>query len=100
MSDKIRLKKEDSFLINKRRMIGVDENGYRVGESHHNAKLSDAEVDLIRDLHEEGMIGYRALARHFGCSRDTIAAICQYRRRTATPDRYKVDKTVCVNPKE
>lgn len=36
---------------------------------------------MVRLLHDEGMAGYRAIAGYFGVSRDTVAAICQYRRR-------------------
>lgn len=59
-----------------------------VGESHGHAKLSNEEVELIRTLHEEGFVGYRALARAFGVSRSTIQSICNYRRRSTTAARY------------
>ena len=50
-------------------------------------KLSDGEVELIRRLHAEypyghcGHLGYRKLAVLFGVHKQTIASICQFRRR-------------------
>ena len=69
-------------------MIGVNEHGYRVGQDHQNAKLSDREADLIRQLHKQGM-GYQRLADKFGVCKSTIASICKYQRRGQTPVRWK-----------
>ena len=72
--------------MKKRKMfvVQVGETGYPVGESHHRAKLSDSDVNLIRDLHEEYEFGYKKLAFVFEVSRDTIRQICTYRRRNAS----------------
>lgn len=40
-----------------RKQIGINERGLRVGEDHQNAKLTDAEVEMIRELHSEGTQG-------------------------------------------
>ena len=72
-----------------KRTIGITEDGRRVGEDHQRAKLTDADVELMRRLYEEGVFGYRALARAFGCSRNTVKCIVKYRRRNATPMAYK-----------
>ena len=72
-----------------RRYIGVDERGCRCGESHHRARLSDADVDLIRALREEYGLSLRAIALKFGCSKSTVRDIVDYRRRTAYPVRWK-----------
>ena len=69
--------------------VAVNENGYRIGASHHNSKISDEVIDQIRDLHEDQMIGYRKLAKMFGISRSCIQKICNYERRAQTPDRWK-----------
>jgi hypothetical protein len=45
-------------------LVGVSEKGLRVGEYHPNAKLTNREVDTLRDLHESGY-GYRRLAKMF-----------------------------------
>lgn len=53
---------------------------YRRGDEHPGAVLTDAEVDLVRDLHEAGW-SYSRLAEKFEVSKSTIAGICQCRRR-------------------
>ena len=73
----------------KRVIIALNENGYRIGSSHHNAKIPDEVIDEIRDLHEEQGIGYRKLAKMFGLTRSSVQKICNYERRAQTPDRYK-----------
>lgn len=74
-------------------VIAVNEQGYRIGMSHHNARISDETVDQIRDLHEEENIGYRRLAQMFGLTRSVIQKICTYERRAQTPDRWKTIRT-------
>ncbi len=54
--------------------------GYRVGEGHQRAKLSDAQVRAMRKLHEQGL-GYRKLSREFGCGESTARDICTFRTR-------------------
>lgn len=54
----------------------------RVGERHFRARLSDADVQLVRALHEEHGLGYKALSKKFDQPRITIRDICAYRRRT------------------
>lgn len=74
-------------------VIAVNEQGYRIGMSHHNARISDEIVDRIRDLHEEENIGYRRLAQMFGLTRSVIQKICTYERRAQTPGRWKTIRT-------
>jgi len=50
------------------------------GEDHHRAKLSDREVEMIRDLREGGW-AYKALADKFGANKHYIGKICRYERR-------------------
>lgn len=73
----------------KAKVIAVNENGYRIGSSHHNATIPDEIIDKIRDLHEDENIGYRRLAKMFNLSRSVIQKICKYDRRAQTPDRWK-----------
>lgn len=70
-------------------IIAVNENGYRIGVSHHNARISQEIVDQMRDLHEDEGIGYRRLAKLFNLSRSVVQKICSYERRAQTPDRWK-----------
>lgn len=76
-----------------KRVVGVNEKGRRVGEDHQRAKLSDHDVDLIRELHEPSdestPLGYGAIAKKFACAKATIRDICKARRRWQVPSRYK-----------
>ncbi|HHV49092.1 MAG TPA: hypothetical protein GXX56_09065 [Rhodocyclaceae bacterium] len=72
--------------------VAVNEAGLRIGEDHPNAKLTDGEVEMIRQLHEEG-VSYKVLAEKFEISKGAVAKICRYERR----GQYLADfKTVPV----
>lgn len=70
--------------------IIVSDQGLRVGESHALAKLTDAEVEMIRRLHEEDGIGYKKLAEKYEISKSSVAMICRYERRATVGTRVKV----------
>ncbi|CAB4131926.1 hypothetical protein UFOVP137_36 [uncultured Caudovirales phage] len=72
-----------------RRVYAVNENGRRIGESHQAARLTDEQVDRIRDLHEDHGLSYLQLAKMYYVSKQTIASICQYARRAQTPFGFK-----------
>lgn len=63
------------------RMLAVNELGIRVGEDHQRAKLTNAEVDRLLELHEDHAVGYRRLAELFAVSKRTVRNICNYERR-------------------
>jgi len=71
-----------------KRMIGVNERGLRVGQDHQRAKLSDAAVELIRRLHEQGM-SYRVIAAKFEVSPMLVCYICTYRRRVSPAVKFR-----------
>lgn len=54
--------------------------GRRVGEEHQNAILTDAEVDLMRQLRESGKT-WNWLVEKFEVPKRTVRDICSYRRR-------------------
>ena len=58
----------------------------KLGEQHHNAKLSDWDVMEIRKLREAKpwLWSYRALAECFCCSESTVRDIVTYRTRYIT----------------
>ena len=62
------------------RTIAVNALGRRVGDSHHNARLTDNEVDALLELHGEGW-GYRKLAAKFEVSKSLVRNICKGRAR-------------------
>jgi hypothetical protein len=66
--------------IARRRFILYAESGNRRGESHHKAVLTDHEVDLMLELHEQGK-GYTWLANTFEIPYDTVRSICRGRTR-------------------
>jgi len=72
-----------------KRVVCVNAGGLRVGEDHQNAKLTDAEVDRIREMHEQG-IGYRRLAAMFEVSKTTIRLIVKCERRAQCAIASKV----------
>lgn len=83
-----------------RKSIAVNDGGYPVGQDHHNAKLTNDQVDRIRDLHEDYGLTYRQLAAMYGVSKSMIAGICQYRRRAQTPFGYKTLEVDDVDVRE
>jgi hypothetical protein len=71
-------------------MVGVNDRGDRVGESHVRAKLSDSLVNHLRNLHEHQGLGWRRLAELFTeIPPSTIQKIIAYERRAQTPTRWK-----------
>lgn len=61
---------------------------YPTGEAHDGVVLTDHEVELMRQMHEEhpvghpGHYGYRRLAKIFGVAKITVRRICNYQKRT------------------
>lgn len=57
--------------------IKRNETGYRIGDSHHNARLTDHEIELARQLRAEGMpVG--EVARKFDISKGYASKILRY----------------------
>ena len=71
-----------------KKLVGVNDKGLRVGEDHQNAKLTNEEVERIRELHEGGMT-YDVLAEKFDVSKSAVAMICRYERRAETAAAWK-----------
>lgn len=69
--------------------VAVNDAGLRIGEGHPNAKLTDAEVERIRSLHEDDGMSYDTLAEKFEVSKWAIGRICRYERRAQTPANFK-----------
>jgi predicted transcriptional regulator len=51
------------------------------GEHHPNAKLTNADVELVRELLDQGGLTWREIAEKFEVSRSLIAQIATYRAR-------------------
>jgi DNA invertase Pin-like site-specific DNA recombinase len=69
-------------------LIALSERGYRIGESHHNAKLTDDQVEKIRCMHDCGL-GYQSIANQFGVSKSTVRDIVNFRNRATVPAKYR-----------
>lgn len=80
------------------RYIGTNDRGLRVGQFHHKAKLTDAEVDQVRDLHEFAGWGYLKIARTYGVSKSNVAQICRYEKRTEMVTSWKPVKVLVAAP--
>jgi hypothetical protein len=70
------------------RLVGIDENGLRVGEDHQRATLTDGDVELMRELHAEG-IGYTRLAKMFDVTRCHVRDIVKFRKRATAPVAWR-----------
>ncbi len=62
------------------KMVGIGELGRRVGESHGRAKLSDHEIDLVRQLKEEGMPA-KEIAEKMEISKRYVYKLANFERR-------------------
>lgn len=51
------------------------------GENNPRAKLSDAEVEQMREMYAEGLWSYTTLADKFGISKSGVADVITGRRR-------------------
>ena len=78
------------MTVKKRTMlVAVNESGFRIGQDHPNAKLSNDEIDKIRDMREEEGMRYTDIAKIVGLSKGAVAKICRYERRAQTIERWK-----------
>lgn len=75
-----------------RKIVAVNDKGIRIGEHHPHAKLSNADVDRIRELREDEGKTYAEISRVFNVPKSTVSDICKYRRRAQTPSRWKTVK--------
>jgi hypothetical protein len=93
--DRSTLGKEDKELQEPARtrkeaeVIALNERGFRIGATHHNATIPEEIIQRLRYLHEEEGIGYRRLGRMFNIRRDTVVKICRYERRGQVPHAWK-----------
>lgn len=75
--------------------IALNQWGRRIGEGHPRARLTDHEIDLMREMHEQHPVGdpkhlgYKKLARMFEVDRSQVRHICHYRQRAQTAARFK-----------
>lgn len=79
--------------------LRVSRTGRKIGEAHHNAKISDRLVQKLRDLNENWGLGWRRLSAQFELSPNTVKAILNFRRRNTIFGGYrKVERPPTVKP--
>ena len=71
-----------------RRTVAVNDSGHVVGEGHHRSRLSDHEIYLVNELHEDGM-SLKLIAEKFDISRGHAHDIVHARRRAHTVMGHK-----------
>lgn len=75
------------------RYVATNDRGVRLGQYHQNAKLTDQQVDQIRQLHEEGGLSYRQISRLLGVALGTVRCLCAYKRRCTTYEIWRKVET-------
>lgn len=75
--------KSGSFVVFSRRVVLVNESGHVIGEDHHRAKLSNAQVEDLLSMRDQG-VKYVDIAKAFGISKTAVAYIVTFRRRAQT----------------
>jgi DNA-binding NarL/FixJ family response regulator len=68
------------------KLVALNENGRRIGESHPRAKLLDSEVDQVLALLDSGL-SYAQVAAKFDVSKSCVAHIATGRRRSQCVQR-------------
>jgi transposase len=74
--------------MNKPTLIQIGEYGKRIGETHGRAKLSDHEIDLVRQLKEEGMPAGE-IAEKFEVSKRYVYKLVNFERRASIVAQYR-----------
>lgn len=64
--------------------IAVNDDGFRIGESHPRAVLTDAETEMVRRLHFVEGMSYGKIAQKFEISKSCVAHIITGYRRGQT----------------
>ncbi len=82
------------------RLVAINEAGYRIGESHHNARISDAMVNRMRDMHEHEGAGPKQIASDLRIAYEAVCAIIYYRRRTQVPRGWRRIEVEVAGPPE
>ena len=77
-------------------LVAYNESGRRIGETHHNSRISDAQVEEIRDRREYDGWNDLQIANFYGMSVNTVKKICNYQRRGQRAERWKRVQ-VCVS---
>ena len=76
------------LMVTDMKIVGVNEQGRRVGQYHPSSKFNNSMVDLVIERHEAGK-GYKSIAREFNISESTVRDWVKGRRRAQYPTEFK-----------
>lgn len=68
--------------------VAVNARGLRIGEDHQNARYTNAEIEMVLTLRDEGK-SYGQIARLVEMPKSTVRDICTGRRRCQYPADFK-----------
>ncbi len=71
-----------------KRVVAVNERGLRIGEDHRLAKLTNAEIECLLGLRDQGW-SYRRLASAFEISKSAVRMYCKGLRRCQVATAWK-----------
>lgn len=74
--------------MTKPQFVQIGEYGKRIGETHGRAKLSDHEIDLVRQLKEEGMPAPE-IAEKMEISKRYVYKLVNFERRASVIAEYR-----------
>jgi len=74
--------------MTERKYVQIGELGRCVGESHGRAKLSDHEIELVRQLKEEGMPA-KEIAEKFEVSKRYVYKLANFERRACVISEWR-----------
>lgn len=66
----------------RKKIVMVGEGAYRCGEDHPKATISNEDVDLMRELHEEHGLTVSEIAAKWEKPKSTIRDIVNYKNRS------------------
>lgn len=70
--------------------VQYNEHGYRIGQHHHRAKLTDHDIDLIFQMRAEG-VTLNGIASRMECGKTTVWKILKGRIRGQAISREKAE---------
>jgi hypothetical protein len=71
-------------------VVGVNDQGLRVGQYHQHAKLTDVDVLRLLELRRSSGWGYGRLAAEFAISKRHVRNICAGKCRRQPATRFKI----------
>ncbi len=80
--------RNERHTMTKPQMIQIGEYGKRINESHGRAKLSDHEIELMRQLREQGMPA-REIAEKFEVGKRYVYKLVNFESRASIVVQYR-----------